>query len=217
MIKIKAIIFDMDGTILDTIDDIRNAVNYAMKVHNYELKTLDEAKKALGRGGHNLIKDLLPNDIDEKTFLEVFNTYQNYYEENSQVLTKPFPNIIKLLETLKAKGYLLFVVSNKFQNLVEDLNETHFNNVFTEAIGERSDLKIKPNPDMLIYVLNKYKLKNEEVLFIGDSEIDILTGKNANVAVCAVTWGFRDIDTLKALNPNYIIDDPLEILEIIGA
>lgn len=212
---IKAIIFDMDGTILDTIDDISNAVNYAMKIHDYNEKTVLEVKKALGRGGENLIKDLLPNDINHDKFLKVFTTYQNYYEKNSQVLTKPFPNIMKLLEVLKSENYLLFVVSNKFQNLVEDLNKIHFKNLFTEAIGERSDLKIKPNPDMLLYVLNKYNLKNEDVLFVGDSEIDILTAKNANIKVCAVTWGFRDLYTLEQLNPNFLVNDPLEILDVI--
>lgn len=211
--KIKLIIFDMDGTILDTLSDITNSVNYTFKSFNYNLVTSTQVRKALGNGGRRLIADLLINE-KVNNLDEVVNFYLNYYSKNNNILTKPYEGIIELLNTLK-KQYKLAVVSNKSDHLVKLLNEQIFNGIFDLSIGEQKGLKIKPDPAMLNYVMKHFNYSQDETIFIGDSEVDIKTAKNANLEVIAVTWGFRDYDELITYKPNHLIKNPNEIINIL--
>lgn len=208
----KLIIFDMDGTILDTLDDITNSVNQTFNHFNLNSVSKLAVRKALGNGARRLITDLLDNkDVD---FEAILAFYLNHYTNNNNIYTKPYKGIIEVLNALK-KDYKLAVVSNKSDHLVKALNKDLFDGLFDISIGEQKGLKVKPHSDMLDYVINYFNLKRLETLFIGDSEVDIQTANNTNVNVIAVTWGFRDLDELKSYNPNYIVDHPVDILSII--
>lgn len=209
----KLIIFDMDGTILDTLDDITNSVNYTFKHFNYQEVSREQVRKALGNGGKRLITDLLVKEqitnIDD-----IVAFYLNYYTKNNNIFTKPYEGILDLLKELK-KDYLLAVVSNKSDHLVKSLNNDLFNGLFDLSIGEQKGLKIKPDSDMLNFALDFFNLDKNSAIFIGDSEVDIKTANNTSLEVIAVTWGFRDLDDLIKHKPDFIVNNPKEILNII--
>lgn len=209
--NIKGIIFDMDGTILDTIDDITDSINHSLMHFGYETHSVDHVKKALGNGGRNLVKSLVPKTLSDQEITRVFEVYQTYYNTHNNIKTKPYEGILTLLKTLKDLGYKLAVVSNKFQHLVTDLNEEMFESFFDIAIGERKGIPIKPAPDMIYLALTELNLNPEDVIFIGDSEVDILTAKNAKIDAIGVTWGFRDRQTLIEAGATVLIDVPMEL------
>lgn len=212
---IKGIIFDLDGTLLNTVDDIKNSLNYVLESNNFPQRTEEEVKKSLGYGSLSLIKDSLPKEADENTINKVYNDYVNYYTNNNNHLTKPYKDIMTLLKLLKANKYLLAITSNKMQEAVTELNQNTFQGLIDVAIGERKTLKLKPDPEMLILALEELGLSNNEVLYVGDTEVDLLTAKNANLKSIAVTWGFRTKKELLKNSPDFVIDSPLDLLEII--
>lgn len=214
---IKAIIFDLDGTLLNTVDDIKNSLNYILKSNNFPEKTSEEVRSFLGYGSLNLIKDSLPKDTSDDIINNVYNEYVNHYTANNNILTGPYDDILTLIKLLKANKYLLAITSNKMQSAVSELNDDTFLGLIDVAIGEREGLKLKPDPEMLYLALNELKLNSDEVIYVGDTEVDLLTAKNANIKSVAVTWGFRTKKELLKHNPNYIIDTPLDLLEVIDA
>lgn len=212
---IKGIIFDMDGTILNTIDDISDSVNYALKKNNLPTKTLDEVKAAVGNGAFNLIKTVLPDPFQTTMFEDVYRDYQNYYDEHANEKTHVYPDILELLTTLKDQGYRCAVVSNKHRYLVEELNKQMFEDAFDVSMGMMEGVPIKPAPDMMEIVLKEMDLTREQVFFIGDSDVDILTAKNAKILSVGVTWGYRSQAVLEQSGADYLIHKPLELLEIL--
>ncbi|MDY0075167.1 MAG: HAD-IA family hydrolase [Acholeplasmataceae bacterium] len=212
---IKAVIFDMDGTILNTIEDIWVAVNHALKIKGQKEKSMDDIKLAVGNGAIKLIDRVAPPTYDDVERKELFHLYQNYYDQHNQIHTGPYEGIIPLLKKLKDRKIKLGVVSNKFEHLVQKLNEDVFLNLFDVAIGEMKGIPIKPAPDMLYQALNHLHVMRDETLFVGDSEVDIDTAKNAKITSIGVTWGFRDKQLLIDHGAHYIIDHPDELLAII--
>ncbi|WP_025724767.1 HAD family hydrolase [Acholeplasma granularum] len=209
----KTIIFDLDGTLLNTLDDITNCVNYTLNKLN--LKPVDtlEVRGFLGNGAKVLIQKSLKKNAH--LIVEALDIYLPYLEKNSMILTKPYPNILNILNKLKEK-YNLAVVSNKHQNGVDKVINHYFPNIFDLVIGERDNLPKKPDPKPLLYAVEKLESTIEKSIFIGDSEVDLQTANNAKMDVIGVTWGFRDKNVLMNYNPKYLIDDPLKILEILG-
>lgn len=212
---IKAVIFDMDGTVLNTIDDITIAVNHALLLKGLKEKTVDEVKKAVGNGAFKLIERIVPKAYTLEETRELFHLYQHYYDEHSQVYTKPYQGIIELLKELKEKEIKLAVVSNKFEHLVQGLNHDVFFDLFDVAVGEVKGIPIKPAPDMVFKVLDLLGITKEETLFVGDSEVDIDTAANAYVKSVGVTWGFREEALLIEHEADYIIKEPSELLLVI--
>ena len=212
---IKAVIFDMDGTVLNTIDDIRASVNYALAQFNYPLKSLQEIKMGVGNGAYHLIKTVLPNDLEKDVIDEIFKVYQTHYDQYCQVHTKPYKGTLKMLKTLKKSGYKVGVVSNKYEYLVKALNDEMFESSFDVAIGEVEGIPIKPAPDMLFKAVKHLNVTADETVFIGDSETDLKTAKNAKIKVIAVTWGYRDKETLEKYEPEAMIDDVNDIIKTI--
>lgn len=204
----------MDGTILNTLDDIANSVNYTFKHFNLPEVSKMQVRAALGNGANRLISDLLKN-LEVSNLEEIVNFYLNYYSQNSNILTKPYEGILKLLQNLKP-NYKLAVVSNKSDHLVKSLNANLFEGLFDLSIGELKGVKKKPDPEMLNLAMKKLGANATNTIFIGDSEVDIKTGENANLPVIAVTWGFRDKAHLVNFSPNYIVNTPLDILNIIN-
>ena len=212
---IKGIIFDLDGTLLNTVDDIKNSLNYVLKENNLPIRTLEQVKKSLGYGSLSLIKDSVPTNTSDILINKVYNEYVDYYTKNNNDLTRPYEDIMTLLKLLKANKYLLAITSNKMQEAVTELNENTFEGLIDGAIGERKTIKLKPDPEMLILALEELGLKPDEVIYVGDTEVDLLTAKNASLKSVAVTWGFRSKKELLIHDPNYVIDNPLDLLEII--
>lgn len=205
----QLVVFDLDGTILDTLKDLYEAVNYALSKSGEPLSTIQEVKKNVGNG----IKNLVIKSLTDKSKLEeVFKDFKDYYQNHYKVFTSPYPNIIKTLTSLKEKGIKTAVISNKSNSIVNSLVEFYFKGLFDIALGETEGLPRKPDKAMFLYVLNALKIKESDTLYIGDSEVDILFANNSNVAYKIVTYGFRDKNMLEKLTDN-LIDNPLEVLK----
>src|SRR5690554_3017830 len=213
---IKGIIFDMDGTILNTIEDIKISVNHAMRHFNLKEKTLHEVKDGVGSGAINLIEDIVPKGTSKEDIYKIYRVYQDHYDKHSNDHTGPYPGILDLLKHLKNTGYKLAVVSNKLEYLVQELNHQTFKDYFDVSIGETKDIPIKPAPDMLYKALNLLNLSKDEVLFIGDSDVDMMTATNANIKSVGVTWGYRSKEVLLKHKASYIINQANELIKIIN-
>lgn len=210
---IKGIIFDLDGTTLNTLYDILDSTNMTLDFFNYPNKTYDEVRMAVGRGSRNLIKDVFPKNTNEETIDKALKKYIEIYNQNYNKKTKPYDGILDLLEELNKKNILLGVNSNKPDNLTKALIKKHFPNIkFIEVYGAVNGVPHKPDPTLANNIISKMELKKDEVLYVGDSETDIKTAKNTEVKSIGCLWGFRDFETLKNAKADYIISNPKEIL-----
>ncbi len=212
---LKTIIFDMDGTILNTIDDITTSVNYALNKYNLESKTIKDVKLAVGNGAKALIARVIDNGYDHPLFDEIYQTYQEYYDAHRMVKTAPYPDILAVLRQLKYDGYKLAVVSNKHDYLVKSLNKQLFEGLFEVAVGETKERPLKPAPDVIFDVIKMLNTTLDEAIFIGDSNVDIITAKNAKMRSIGVTWGFRGYKELKQEGADYIIEQPRALFDVI--
>lgn len=212
---LNTIIFDMDGTILNTIEDITDSVNYALHQFKLESKSIREIKLAVGNGAKELIARVLKGGYDNPFFDQIYQTYQTYYDAHRMVKTAPYKDILMLLRQLKNNGYKLAVVSNKHDYLVKSLNKQLFEGLFEVAVGETSHRPLKPEPDVIFDVLEMLDTHVESAIFIGDSNVDIITAKNAKMTSVGVTWGFRGYQELKQEGATYMIDEPMMLLDVI--
>ncbi len=213
---IKGIIFDMDGTILNTLTDITQSVNHALTLFHLPTKTESDIKLAVGNGALKLIERVTPETFTKEQIHDVWKVYQTYYDQHSSDHTGPYPGIMELLYKLKAKGLKLAVVSNKFEHLVQSLNIEMFKGYFDASVGEVKGIPIKPDPAMVFKALHILDLNPEEVLYVGDSEVDIITAQNAHLTSVGVTWGFRSEALLRSHHADYIIHHPIDLLSIIS-
>ncbi len=214
--RYKIAIFDLDGTILDTLEDLKNSVNHALEKNNLPERSLNEIRAFVGNGIRVLIEKSVPYGTENDIVDSVFDDFKIYYENHSADNTKPYDGIIEVLTALKNRGIKLAVVSNKADFAVQTLVEKYFPKVFDYAVGERNEIRRKPYPDSVFSVMEKFGIKKYDTVYIGDSEVDIETSKNAEIDCVAVSWGFRDSEILEKLNPQYIVNEPNEILRIIG-
>ena len=212
---IKAVIFDLDGTLLNTLDDITNSVNHMLLSHGFKTRTLQEVRSFVGDGARQLIERATGLKEPKELLETCLKTYEDHYELHKADLTRAYDGIYELLDQLKDNHIRLAVVSNKPMQAVKDLIDELFKGYFEVVIGETKELKRKPSPEMLYYALNELHLNKEEVLFVGDSDVDMKTAINASVDVIACLWGFRDKEVLMAYNPKYIVSHPGEILTIV--
>lgn len=213
---IKGIIFDLDGTTLNTIYDIQDCVNIALKKFGYPEATYDEVRMGLGKGFLELINATAKNCNSEQEKLQICDCYRELYKNNYAIKTKPYDGIIEVLETLQEKGIKLGVNSNKGDELTKNLIKKNFPNIkFVEVIGRRENHPLKPDPEAVYEILEKMDLKKEEVLYIGDSDVDMKTARNADLKSVGCLWGFRDLKTLQDEHADIIISNPKEILDLI--
>ena len=189
---IKAIIFDLDGTILDTLEDLFLAVNHALKTFNLPLRTKEEVRAFVGNG----IENLMMRAAESAYSPEVLKEFKAYYSVHKNDNTCVYPQITELLLKLKERNILMAVVSNKFDGAVKELADKFFESTFACAIGEREGIAKKPAPDSVLEAMHAINALPEETLYVGDSEVDILTAKNANVKCISVLWGFKDKEFL---------------------
>lgn len=196
--KYKGIFFDLDGTILNTIEDIKSAVNFSLKKHGYKERTLEQIRQSIGHGSIHLIKTSLPSNVDENQFKSIFDTYKNYYIENVNVYTKPYNNVKETLQYLKDNDIKIAVITNKPHDLATKLIDIHFKDLIDLVIGIKDDVIPKPNPSSIFDALKQFNLTNKDVLFVGDSLVDYKTAQNSCMDVIMCIYGFEKEDILKA-------------------
>ncbi|MCM1323747.1 MAG: HAD family hydrolase [Acetobacter sp.] len=209
------LIFDLDGTLLNTITDLHNALNYALKAHSFPQKTTEETQMLLGNGIEALVAGALPNGSENPKFPETFATFKEYYSQHLNDYTAPYDGIMELLTELKSRNIKMGIVSNKFDEGVKALAKQYFTGLIDHAQGTSKTVKKKPSPDAVFALIKELHAENEKNIYIGDSEVDIATATNANVPCISVSWGFRSCAFLESINANPIIDKPEELLNLI--
>ncbi len=194
--KHKLAIFDMDGTILDTLEDLKNSMNYTLEQFNCPKRALDEVRLFVGNGIRNLIIRAAPPATDENTIDKMFAVFNEHYAVHCNDNTRPYDGIADLLKQLRINGIKTAVVSNKADYAVQTLVEKFFSGLFDYAVGEKAGVRKKPCPDSVNEVLKTLNIDRKDAVYIGDSEVDIATAENAKMDCISVDWGFRDRDVL---------------------
>ena len=214
---IKVAIFDLDGTLLDTLEDLANACNYALKSCEFKVHPIEEYKRFVGNGRYKLIERIVPEEYKENTEVinKVLGLFDQYYAKHMLDMTKPYNGIYNMLDKLKEKGIKLAVVSNKPHEFVGDIVKKYFNNSFEIAYGQRPNYPTKPDPNTVYEVIEDFNVKLEECIYIGDSDVDINTARNAKVKSIGVAWGFRGAGELKEAGADYIAYEADDIIKLI--
>ncbi len=205
-------IFDLDGTLLSTLDDLAASTNYALRRHGMPEHTLDEVRWMVGNGVRLLIERATPDGASNPQFDSVFATFRSHYMEHSLDTTRPYPGIMEMLTELKRRGRRIAVVSNKFYAATQELCRHFFGDTVEVAIGERENIRRKPAPDTVIEALRQLGVGPEGAVYVGDSEVDVATARNSGLPCISVLWGFRDRDFLTEHGATTFVTSPEEIL-----
>ncbi len=213
---IKCCIFDLDGTLLNTLDDLAASCNHALDFYGYPTYPADDYRYFVGNGVGTLIERTMPKDADEEQKQKVREAFAEHYAQHYLDLTVPYDGIEALLRILKLQGYQVCVVSNKPHNYSKELLSKIFGEkFFSVIIGATEDMPKKPAPDGVLSCMKKLDLKPEHCVYIGDSDVDVLTAKNAGIPSIGVAWGFRGEEELKAAGAGYIVHTPKEIAQLL--
>lgn len=214
---IKNIIFDLDGTLLNTLDDLTDSVNYTLKVYDFPQKTTAQVRNAVGDGVHKLCERVVPEGRNNPLFNDFLETFMQNYGENMYNKTAPYEGIIPLLHDLKSNHYKIAVVSNKFDLAVRRLCEKYFGGLIDFASGENEQLGIKkkPAPDNVLNVMKEFGASIDDTVYVGDSDVDIKTAENAKIPCINVAWGYKDYDFLVKNGAKIIVNAPYQIFDTI--
>lgn len=209
----KAVIFDLDGTLLNTLDDLADSTNYALSRFGYPTRTIEEVRQFVGNGVAKLIERAIPEGKNNPNFEKCLAIFKENYAQNMYNKTAPYNGIIEMLSNLKSRGIKIAVVSNKFDLAVKELCKKYFEGFIDFAAGENEaqGIKKKPAPDTVISVLNEFNFAPEDAVYVGDSDVDIMTAKNSKMPCISVTWGFRDEKFLLENGATILINAPSEI------
>lgn len=213
--SISAIIWDLDGTLLDTLQDLAEAVNYALAQFGMPQHSIGDIRQYVGNGVRRLMILSIPDGEDNPQFDQVFTTFKQYYIQHCNNHTRLYDGIAEVLSMLRAQGYRMAVVSNKLQRGVDELFELYFKEYMDVCIGERQGIPRKPAPDMVQLALEELHITSHEAIYIGDSDVDISTAHNAGLPCISVLWGFRDKEFLSAQGAQIFASQPREIPDII--
>ena len=213
----KLVIFDLDGTLINTITDLALSTNYALKQNKFPTHPIEAYNYFVGNGIHKLFERALPEgQKTEENIHQMKNSFLEHYEVHGNDHSAPYPGIVTLLETLQSKGILLAVASNKYNKATQRLIPHYFPTIrFAEILGQREGIPPKPDPTIVFDILKTTGKSKEETLYVGDTNVDMQTAISSGVTACGVTWGFRPRAELESFHPNYMIDKPEEILSII--
>ncbi|MBR6770169.1 MAG: HAD family hydrolase [Lachnospiraceae bacterium] len=214
MKKYNTIIFDLDGTLLNTLEDLLGSVNFALKKAGMDLRTLEEIRGFVGNGVRRLVE--LAVGEQQGRLEEVFQDFKEHYALHCNDKTGPYPGILELLAKLKEKGFQMAIVSNKYYDAVQELNQLYFQEFIPVAIGEKEGINKKPAPDTVEEALRQLGSSRENCVYVGDSEVDIQTAQNAGMDCIVVTWGFRTREEQERAGGRVFVDKPMEILELLG-
>jgi len=212
---IRAIIFDMDGTLLNTLDDLTGSINHALALHGLPTHPVSAVRMMVGNGVRKLAERAVPQGTAPELLEQVLTDFKAHYAEHNMDLTAPYEGILPLLDALKARGIPCAITSNKFDAAVKALSAELFGDRITLALGEGNGVPPKPAPDMVYAAMAQLGVDATEALFVGDSDTDVLTAHNSGLPCVGVTWGFRDRDVLEACKAEYIIDRPEELLKFL--
>lgn len=215
MKKYSLAIFDLDGTLLDTLEDLKDSLNHSLEQYGFPKRTKEEIRSFVGNGRRKLVERSLPPNASGAEIEKVLDEFNSYYQLHCLDKTAPYEGIVKLLRALHQQGMRLAVISNKGDCAVQDLCAQLFKNQFDIVMGERDGIRKKPAPDSVDEVLNQLGITRENAIYIGDSEVDILTAKNAQMDACIVTWGFRDIEYLKSQGAPLLVSSTEELYNIL--
>lgn len=210
-----AVIFDLDGTLLNTLEDLKDSTNYALQKFGFPQRTLDEVRSFVGNGLRMLIVRAVPAGTEDAVIDAVLQTMKLHYAENYHNKTRPYDGIEALLMRLKAEGYPMAIVSNKADLVVALLRKLYFDALIPVAVGETEGVLRKPAPDMVIEGLRRLGLPGAKAVYVGDSEVDLQTARNVGIPCLSVTWGFRSIQQLKEAGALHLAHTPDELYETI--
>ena len=213
MKKFDTVIFDLDGTLLNTLDDLADSVNYIMLQYGFPQRSVAEVRSFVGNGVAKLIERCIPDGKANPQFEECLAGYRRHYSSNMLNKTRPYEGIMELLKELSQNKFKLAIVSNKYDSAVKALNKIYFEKYIQVAIGESEAIAGKPAPDTVFKALDELGAAAERTIYVGDSEVDVLTARNSGLVCAGVTWGFRDREALKGA--DYIIDRPEGLLNIV--
>lgn len=212
--QVKAIVFDLDGTLLDTLDDLWLSVNYTMDKFGFPHRGRREVRGFLGNGVRVLVEKSLPEDKKDMTD-ECLSVFKAYYDVHKDDNTRPYDGVIDMLKAVRAAGLKSAIVSNKYDAAVQQLKNVTFNGLVDFAVGEGNGIKTKPAPDGVLLALKNLGVSKDEAVYVGDSEVDLKTAENSGLKCVAVTWGFRDRDFLIECGAKNVIDATCELLPLI--
>ncbi len=207
----KTYIFDLDGTLLDTLNDLHASCNYALRTHGMPERSLEEVRQFVGNGVKKLMERAIPDGLENPLFEETLQTFRQHYLLHNLDTTLPYPGIMEMLQQLKAQGKRIAVVSNKFYAATQDLCKHFFGDTIQVAIGEREDIKKKPAPDTVLEALRQLQVTRQDAVYVGDSEVDIETARNSGIPCISVLWGFRSKSFLLSHGATTFIETPNEL------
>lgn len=207
----KTYIFDLDGTLLDTLNDLHASCNYALRTHGMPERSLEEVRQFVGNGVKKLMERAIPDGLDNPLFEETLQTFRQHYLLHNLDTTLPYPGIMEMLQQLKAQGKRIAVVSNKFYAATQDLCKHFFGDTIQVAIGEREDIKKKPAPDTVLEALRQLQVTRQDAVYVGDSEVDVETARNSGIPCISVLWGFRSKSFLLSHGATTFIETPNEL------
>lgn len=213
--KYKAVIFDMDGTILNTLDDLFQATNYTLKHFGYAERTFDEVRMFVGNGIRKLVERALPAGASDEKIDEALDEFLRFYKDHTNDYTSAYPGIQKLVTELKKLGIKTGVSTNKADAPAQVLGQKYFDGVFDLIVGQQDGLNIKPAPDSVELILEKFGIEKKDAVFIGDSDVDVETAKNSGLDFIGVDWGFRGRKFLEEHGAKTIVSKAEEILELV--
>ena len=211
--KYKAVLFDMDGTVLNTLGDLAAAVNHTLREFSMPERSIAEVAAALGNGAAYLIAHTVPAGTPKELTDKVLAAYAPYYDAHCDILTGPYDGIVPLMEKLRDRGVKLAVISNKQDTAVKPLAEKYFPGLLEIAVGESAEVRRKPNPDAVLAALCHIGVEREEDIYVGDTEVDLKTARNAGMECASVDWGFRTREQLVEIGAEHIFDTVQELEE----
>ena len=216
--KYQTYIFDLDGTLLDTLGDLAASTNYALRTHGMPEHSVDDVRRFVGNGVRKLMERAVPQGADNPAFNETFATFRQHYMEHDLDTTHPYDGILETLKELRQQGCRIAVVSNKMMAATQELCRHFFPDIVEVAIGEHEaeGIRKKPAPDTVIAALRELGVGKEGAVYVGDSDVDIQTAANAGLPCISVLWGFRDKDFLLQHGAKTFISAPHELLESLG-
>ena len=205
----------MDGTILNTLEDLSDTMNYCLKKYHMPERTIDEVRSFVGNGIRKLVERAVAENTDSKQIDEIFAVFMDYYKDHCAIKTRPYDGIAEVIQKLRKQGIKTAVVSNKADAAVKDLCDDYFPGLFDFSVGDKEGQRRKPYPDGVFSVMEHFEVTREDVVYIGDSDVDYQTARNADVDVIIVSWGFRSEEFLKSIGVDKVIHKPDEIAGIL--
>lgn len=213
----KVLIFDLDGTLIDTLKDLHKAVNFALSYFHYPKRSLEQVRKDIGNGVAKLMERSVPNGLLNKNYLICLEKFKEYYRSHYNVFTTPYDGMKEILSQLLKEGYLITVATNKIKDVAKELLDEHYPGLFTYIQGDAEGIKKKPDSDMIERIVSHYGVSKEEVLYIGDTNVDEETALNAGVDYVLVTYGYRTKEEIKRMcRCTNLLDKPFDLISYLS-